>query len=115
MTYMQALELSIKKWIWLFKNPDKNKEQDDSPVWNKIKDLQNLCALCHLFLGVDKSSPVVMCGKCPLNSERNNCFYEWSPCYKWSTFPEIRKQCASRVVCILQRELREERRNKYYG
>ena len=104
--YIEALKLSIEKWLWLFNNP--YSDETKSPVWVIIKYLQNSCALCELFLSADYDSPVDMCGKCPLNSERNNCFHKWSPCRKWNTFPEIKKQCAARVVCILRREYEKE-------
>ena len=101
--YIAALKLSIEKWIHLFNNP--YGDEKESPVWEEIKNLQNTCALCDLFLGFDEGyPPAVTCGKCVLNTYENNCFYTWSPCRKWKLFPEIRKQCAARVVGICRRE-----------
>ena len=102
--YIAALKLSIKKWIWLFNNP--GVDETKSPVWEKVRKLQNRCGLCDLFLkyGTNDIPYTTLCGKCTLNRGINNCFYRWSPYQKWSRHPDMWKQSVARIVCILRRE-----------
>ena len=48
MEIREAYELSLKLWIWLFKNPGKWKE--DSPYYYEIESLINECPLCEIYI-----------------------------------------------------------------
>lgn len=48
MTEKEAYLLSLKLWIWLYKNPGKGKE--DSPYWEEINRFYYACPLCEYCL-----------------------------------------------------------------
>lgn len=47
MTEQEAVLLTFKVWIWLFKNPGKDKRE--SPYWNDICSMISNCPLCEFY------------------------------------------------------------------
>ena len=121
--YINALKVSIKKWIWLFNNPDK--DETENPAWEKTKNLFAQCPLCEIFINRSYNglkfgfSYLQLCNNCPLSSIENNCFLNGSPYSTWHnlnkegySYKHTKKQCAARIVCILRRTYEKETGDK---
>jgi len=60
MTPKEAKELSLEVWRYLAGHPEiEGKKELPKKLWGKIKNLQNECPLCEIY--------VFRCGYCPLD------------------------------------------------
>lgn len=104
MNRRKALALSYKLWLWLFKNPEGEKE--DSPFWDEIKHLKNSCGLCTLYIENH-------CEDCPL-SVPYDCFNEKSPYQKWAKVKDGKlsewyiKPSAAKIVITIRKAIQRE-------
>ena len=74
--YKEAVELSLKFWLWLFHNPGKGKQ--DSPYWDEVKDLMGNCPLCNYhFSNWDRCPKCVLYikNKCQNSLREKKCFH----------------------------------------
>lgn len=95
MTYLEAIELSTKLWIWLFKNPGKWKHE--SPYWDEIKEMRNACPLCEFSDFINDC----LCDECILKINKAcACFNStYANCSS-----NMHKSATARIAVILRRE-----------
>ena len=105
--YKEAVELSYKVWVWLFQNPDKQKE--DSPYWEEIEGMVYDCPLCERF----NNGCITMYKVCPLNFPG---LCAGGAFLKWKVSPiGYKKAPAARIASILRRELRRLKEEENEG
>jgi hypothetical protein len=104
MTEKTAVLQSLLVWLWLFKNPGKDK--DDSPYWEYIKDYTAACPMCKYCLDCTRS--IFNCSPCILNKKKccqGTTFT--SPYWKWDLYGNNHKPAAARIAGTLRRYAKE--------
>jgi hypothetical protein len=107
--YIEVLKLSCKVWIWLYKNP--GKEKNDSPYWDDIKDLKH-----YYFL----KNQLYLCDFCILYKKRacrnsggvKRAYYLWAASCNCITLYYQAKISAARIASIIRREYEKLTGNK---
>lgn len=102
---IEALEISLKLWIWLFKNPGKYK--DDYPYYETIKIFYCKCPLCDLYWTIEAG-----CGKC-VGSLTNPCFK--GAYYEWVNSSSRKKSAAAYIASKIRRRLRKLTEQDFLG
>jgi len=110
MTQKQAVEKSIKMWLWLAKHPEKNK-RDYMNLFHPRTEIIHDCFLCEVFW-VRNAKDEKECSECPLNSIELLCSNEedettapwdlWLIAKENCEIKEIKKQ-AMRIVTACRR------------
>ena len=112
--YYKAVLLSTKLYIWLYKNPDKDKME--SPYWERISNMLGNCPLCECHEGWCSPCILFKHGACRnkfmkrLNSKHVAFYYAFDfSIYGGLNVQHIvyKKKCARAFIAAkLRRELR---------
>ncbi len=86
MTKKEARKLSILKWEWIIKNPDKNADYDLSKEIPELQGLDAECGYCELYHD-GPSGGNQRCKECPLAikpiNHRSQCLMDGHPFNLW--------------------------------
>ena len=106
--YYEAILLSTKVWIWLYKNLWGDKM--DSPYWEKICDMRGFCPLCRYHMGWCEPCILFKCGACrdaftrQLGNSKHVAYYYSLRHQGWDFY---KGKCARAFIASkLRRELR---------
>lgn len=98
MTYLEAIELSTKLWIWLFKNPGKWKH--DSPYREEITGMKSWCPLCEFYWNVGCRNCILKLKNCcPAYCGYKNPSTAYVKCSS-----NTHRPATARIAAVLRRE-----------
>jgi hypothetical protein len=100
MIQQAAKELSLEVWRYFVEHPEAERKRDlPDEIYDKIKNLANLCPLCELFF-----DPSSYCPGCPLSGKNYYCdsygksYFRWVHQFGWSKSAKGKREKAAQEI-----------------
>lgn len=104
-TKKEAKRLSLLKWNWFYKNPDKTYDDIPRYIWEQIHILNSSCGLCEYDADKEqKLSGYKMCRSCIIKIKNKKCNNPTSLYIKFvnGDDPKKRKEYAKKIIDLIK-------------